>query len=150
MGAIMFERFTDRARKIMALANRQAIELNHSHIDTAHILLGMLEEGSGVGVRALRQMEIDTELLLRDLSSRLERGPTPVPSPSKLPQTPPAKQVIMDAIAEANDLSHRYVGTEHILLGLLRQPDELASQSLNRAGAELHACREEVRRLHHD
>ncbi|MCK6456307.1 MAG: ATP-dependent Clp protease ATP-binding subunit [Phycisphaerae bacterium] len=142
----MFERFTDRARKVMALANQEAQRFNHEYIGTEHILLGLVKEGSGVGANVLKNLDIDLRKVRLEVEKLVKSGPEMV-TIGKLPQTPRAKKVIEFAIEEARNLNHNYVGTEHLLLGLLREQDGVAAQVLMNLGVKLEEVREEVLNL---
>ena len=142
----MFERLTDRARKVMALANQEAQRLNHEYIGTEHILLGLVKEGSGVGANVLKNLDIDLRKVRLEVEELVKSGPEMV-TMGKLPQTPRAKKVIEYAIEEARNLNHNYVGTEHLLLGLLREHDGVAAQVLMNLGLKLEEVREEVLNL---
>jgi ATP-dependent Clp protease ATP-binding subunit ClpC len=142
----MFERFTDRARKVMALANQEAQRFNHEYIGTEHILLGLVKEGSGVGATVLKNLEVDIKKLRFGVEKLVKSGPDMV-TMGKLPQTPRAKKVIEYAIEEARSLNHNYVGTEHILLGLLRESEGIAAQVLLDLGLKLEDVRQEVLNL---
>jgi len=142
----MFERFTDRARKVMALANQEAQRFNHEYIGTEHILLGLVKEGSGVGANVLKNLDVDLRKVRLEVEKLVKRGPDMV-TMGKLPQTPRAKKVIEYAIEEARSLNHNYVGTEHLLLGLLREQDGVAAQVLMNLGLRLEDVREEVLNL---
>src|SRR5437764_3239916 len=142
----MFERFTDRARKVMALANQEAQRFNHEYIGTEHILLGLVKEGSGVGANVLKNLDVDLRKVRLEVEKLVKSGPDMV-TMGKLPQTPRAKQVIEYAIEEARTLTHNYVGTEHLLLGLLREHDGVADQVLMNLGLKLEEVREEVLNL---
>ncbi|MFQ5412026.1 MAG: Clp protease N-terminal domain-containing protein, partial [Phycisphaerae bacterium] len=142
----MFERFTDRARKVMALANQEAQRFNHEYIGTEHILLGLVKEGSGVGANVLKNLEVDLRKVRLEVEKLVKSGPDMV-TMGKLPQTPRAKKVIEYAIEEARNLNHNYVGTEHLLLGLLREQDGVAAQVLMNLGIKLEEVREEVLNL---
>jgi ATP-dependent Clp protease ATP-binding subunit ClpC len=139
----MFERLTDRARKVMALANQEAQRFNHEYIGTEHILLGLVKEGSGVGANVLKNLDIDLRKVRLEVEKLVKSGPEMV-TMGKLPQTPRAKKVIEYAIEEARNLNHNYVGTEHLLLGLLREHDGVAAQVLMNLGLKLEEVREEV------
>src|SRR6187455_354689 len=139
----MFERFTDRARKVMALANQEAQRFNHEYIGTEHILLGLVKEGSGVGANVLKNLDVDLRKVRLEVEKLVKSGPDMV-TMGKLPQTPRAKKVIEYAIEEARNLNHNYVGTEHLLLGLLREHDGVAAQVLMNLGLKLEEVREEV------
>jgi len=142
----MFERFTDRARKVMALANQEAQRFNHEYIGTEHILLGLVKEGSGVGANVLKNLDVDLRKVRLEVEKLVKAGPEMV-TMGKLPQTPRAKKVIEYAIEEARNLNHNYVGTEHLLLGLLREHDGVAAQVLMNLGLKLEEVREEVLNL---
>ncbi|MHC4360425.1 MAG: ATP-dependent Clp protease ATP-binding subunit [Planctomycetota bacterium] len=142
----MFERFTDRARKVMALANQEAQRFNHEYIGTEHILLGLVKEGSGVGATVLKNLDVDIKKLRLEIEKLVKSGPDMV-TMGKLPQTPRAKKVIEYAIEEARVLNHNYVGTEHILLGLLRESEGIAAQVLMNLGLKLEDVRQEVLNL---
>jgi ATP-dependent Clp protease ATP-binding subunit ClpC len=139
----MFERFTERARKVMALANQEAQRFNHEYIGTEHILLGLVKEGSGVGANVLKTLDVDLRKVRLEVEKVVKSGPDMI-SMGKLPQTPRAKKVIEYAIEEARTLSHNYVGTEHLLLGLIREHDGVAAQVLRNLGLKLEEVREEV------
>jgi ATP-dependent Clp protease ATP-binding subunit ClpC len=142
----MFERFTDRARKVMALANQEAQRFNHEYIGTEHILLGLVKEGSGVGANVLKNLDIDLRKVRLEVEKLVKDGP-PTVTMGKLPQTPRTKMVIEFAIEEARNLNHRYIGTEHKLLGLLRETDGVAAKVLMNLGVKLKEVREEVLNL---
>ena len=129
----MYERFTDRARKVFQLANQEAIRFNHEYIGTEHILLGLIKEGSGVAANVLKNLDLDLRKLRDKIEERSMRGPDEIPT-SKLPQTPRAKKVVEGAIEAARERHHNYVGTEHILIGLLREEEGIAAQVLNDFG----------------
>ncbi len=136
----MFERFSDRARKVMSLADEQVQRFNHKYIGTEHILLGLAAEGSGGGAKILRNMGVDLKGMLAEVEKLVKAGPEPV-THGKMPQTPRAKKVIEYAIEEARALQYKYIGTEHILVGLLRVTDGVAAQVLNNMGASLEDVR---------
>ena len=114
----MYERFTDRARKVMQLANQEAQRFNHEYIGTEHVLLGLVKEGSGVAANVLKNLDVDLRKIRLEVEKIVQAGPDMV-TMGKLPQTPRAKKVIEYAMEEARNLNHNYVGTEHLLLGLL-------------------------------
>src|SRR5664280_2037043 len=142
----MFERFTERARKVMALANQEAQRFNHEYIGTEHILLGLVKEGTGVGANVLKNLDVDLHKVRLEVERLVKSGPEMV-TMGKLPQTPRAKKVIEYAIEEAHNLNHNYVGTEHILLGLLREREGVAAQVLMNMGLKLEEVRDEVLNL---
>ncbi|MEI7836158.1 MAG: ATP-dependent Clp protease ATP-binding subunit [Planctomycetota bacterium] len=139
----MFERFTERARKVMAMANQEAQRFNHEYIGTEHILLGLIKDGSGVGANVLRSLNVDLPKVRMEIEKLVKPGPNTV-TLGKLPQTPKAKKVLEYAIEEARNLNHNYVGTEHLLLGLLRETDGVAAQVLMNLGIKLDEVRGEV------
>jgi ATP-dependent Clp protease ATP-binding subunit ClpC len=145
LGQEMFERFTDRARKVMALANQEAQRFDHEFIGTEHILLGLLKEGSGAGATILKNRDVDIEAMLLETEQllKLKRGPDKVAS-GQLPETPCAIKVIEYAIEEARSLNHDYLGTEHILLGLLRESEGIAAQVLMNLGLKLEDVRRDI------
>src|SRR5450755_3224027 len=142
----MYERFTDRARKVMQLANQEAQRFNHEYIGTEHILLGLIKEGSGVAANVLKNLDIDLRKIRLEVEKLVQSGPDMV-TMGKLPQTPRAKKVIEYSMEEARNLNHNYVGTEHILLGLLREQEGVAAQVLMNLGLKLEEVREEVLNL---
>src|SRR6202453_3500945 len=142
----MYERFTDRARKVMQLANQEAQRFNHEYIGTEHILLGLVKEGSGVAANVLKNLDIDLRKIRLEVEKIVQAGPDMV-TMGKLPQTPRAKKVIEYSVEEARNLNHNYVGTEHLLLGLLREQEGVAAQVLMNLGLKLEDVREEVLNL---
>src|SRR5213080_730094 len=142
----MYERFTDRARKVMQLANQEAQRFNHEYIGTEHILLGLVKEGSGVAANVLKNLDVDLRKIRLEVEKIVQSGPDMV-TMGKLPQTPRAKKVIEYSIEEARNLNHNYVGTEHLLLGLLREQEGVAAQVLMNLGLKLEDVREEVLNL---
>ncbi len=142
----MYERFTDRARKVMQLANQEAQRFNHEYIGTEHVLLGLIKEGSGVAANVLKNLDVDLRKIRLEVEKLVQSGPDMV-TMGKLPQTPRAKKVIEYSMEEARHLNHNYVGTEHILLGLLREQEGVAAQVLMNLGLKLEEVREEVLNL---
>ena len=142
----MYERFTDRARKVMQLANQEAQRFNHEYIGTEHILLGLVKEGSGVAANVLKNLDVDLRKIRIEVEKIVQTGPDMV-TMGKLPQTPRAKKVIEYAMDEARNLNHNYVGTEHLLLGLLREQEGVAAQVLMNLGLKLEDVRDEVLNL---
>ncbi|HEV7282256.1 MAG TPA: ATP-dependent Clp protease ATP-binding subunit [Pirellulaceae bacterium] len=142
----MYDRFTDRARKVMQLANQEAQRFNHEYIGTEHILLGLVKEGSGVAANVLKNLEVDLRRIRLEVEKLVQSGPEMV-TMGKLPQTPRAKKVIEYSMEEARNLNHNYVGTEHILLGLLREQEGVAAQVLMNLGLKLEDVRDEVLNL---
>src|SRR5881227_4089918 len=115
----MYERFTDRARKVMQLANQEAQRFNHEYIGTEHILLGLVKEGSGVAANVLKNLDIDLKKIRLEVEKLVKAGPSMV-TMGQLPFTPRAKKVLELSVEEASNLGHNYIGTEHLLLGLIR------------------------------
>ena len=124
----LYERFTDRARKILQLANQEAQRLRHEYIGTEHILLGLAREGSGVAVAVLKNLGVKPRTITREVERLVQKGSS-VNSTERFPQTPRAKKVIEYSMEEAGNLGHDYVGSEHILLGLLREDHGAAAQA---------------------
>ncbi len=145
----MFEQFTDRARIVFALANQEAQRFSHDYIGTEHILFGLVKEDSGVGASVMKNLDLDLRKLRLEVEKLLKSGPETV-TMGKLQQTPRAKKVIEYAIKEARNLNHNYVGTEHLLLGLLREQDGVAGQVLMNLNVTLDVARAEVERLPRD
>jgi len=141
----VFERFTDRARRVLVLAQEEARVLNHGFIGTEHILLGLMDEGEGVGAKALEQLEVsvdDARRMVEEIVGASGNPPTGSP-----PFTPRAKKVLELSLREALQLGHNYIGTEHILLGLLREGEGVAAQVLVSLGLDLDRVRQEVVQL---
>jgi ATP-dependent Clp protease ATP-binding subunit ClpC len=139
----MFDKFTDRARKVMALAREEAKRFNHEYIGTEHILLGLVKEGSGVAANVLQNLDIDLKKIRMEIEKIVQTGPDLV-SVGQLPFTPRVKKVLEYAIEEARAMGHNYIGTEHQLLGLLREQEGVAAQVLLNLGVKLEDVREEV------
>jgi ATP-dependent Clp protease ATP-binding subunit ClpC len=139
----MFERFTDRARYSVVLAQEEARRLNHDYIGTEHLLLGLLGEADGVGARVLRQLGIGLEAVRADVEGLIGRGVTPSAA-GHIPFTPRSKKVLELSLREALQLGHNYIGTEHILLGLVREGEGVAAQVLVNRGAALERVRKAV------
>ena len=131
----MYERFTDRARKVMQLANQEAQRFNHEYIGTEHMLLGLVKEGTGVAANVLKNLDVDLRKIRLEVEKLVQSGPEMI-TMGKLPQTPRAKKVIEYSMEEARNLNHNFVGTEHILLGLLREQEGVAAQVLMNLGFE--------------
>jgi ATP-dependent Clp protease ATP-binding subunit ClpC len=142
----MFTRFTERATKVMQLANQEAQRFNHEYIGTEHILLGLVKEGTGVGANVLKNLAIDLRKVRLEVEKIVQSGPDMV-TMGKLPQTPRAKKVIEYALEEARNLNHNYVGTEHILLGPIREREGVAAQVLINLGLRLDDVRQEGMKL---
>jgi ATP-dependent Clp protease ATP-binding subunit ClpA len=142
----MFERFTDRARRVVVLAQEEARMLNHNYIGTEHILLGLIHEGEGVAAKALESLGISLEAVRRQVEEIIGQGQQ---APGHIPFTPRAKKVLELSLREALQLGHNYIGTEHILLGLIREGEGVAAQVLVRLGADLNRVRRQVIHLVH-
>ena len=143
----MFERLTDRARRVMDLAQDEARRLQHHYIGTEHLLLGLLGEGEGIAAQALQSLGIGLAAARQQVEQIVGRGQQA--APEHIPFTPRAKKVLGLARREALQLGHHYIGTEHILLGLIREGDGVAAQALAALGAELNPVRQQVIRLLH-
>lgn len=141
----MFERFTERARRVVVLAQDEARMLNHDRIGTEHLLLGLTGEGGGVAARALESLGIRLDTVRQQVEEIVGRGEQA--PPGHVPFTTRAKKALELAFGEARALGHGYIGTEHILLGLIREGDGVAAQVLVRLGADLNRAREQVSRL---
>ena len=144
----MFERFTDRARRVVVLAQDEARGLNHNWIGTEHLLLAVIREGHGVGAKALESMQISLDAARQQVESLIGRGQNPV-GDGHIPFTPRAKKVLELSLREALQLGHDYIGTEHILLGLIREGDGVAAQVLVSLGCDLNRARQQVIQLLH-
>jgi len=142
----MFDRFTDRARKVMGLARQEAQRFNHEYIGTEHILLGLIQEGSGVAANVLRNLDVDPDKIRREVETIVSSGP-PMVTMGQLPFTPRAKKVLELSVEEATSLGHNYIGTEHLLLGLIRENEGVAAQVLMNLGLKLEDVREEILEL---
>ena len=143
----MFERFTDRARRVVVLAQEEARMLNHNYIGTEHILLGLIHEGEGAAAKALESLGISLEAVRQQVEEIIGQGQQ-APS-GHIPFTPRAKKVLELSLREALQLGHNYIGTEHILLGLIREGDGVAAQVLVKLGADLNRVRQQVIQLLH-
>src|SRR5712671_5979166 len=141
----MFERFTDRARRVVVLAQEEARMLNHNYIGTEHILLGLIHEGEGVAAKSLESLGISLEGVRSQVEEIIGQGQQ-APS-GHIPFTPRAKKVLELSLREALQLGHNYIGTEHILLGLIREGEGVAAQVLVKLGADLSRVRQQVIQL---
>jgi ATP-dependent Clp protease ATP-binding subunit ClpA len=141
----MFERFTDRARRVVVLAQEEARLLNHNYIGTEHLLLGLIHEGQGVAAKALESLGIRLEAVRAQVEEIIGRGQE-APS-GQIPFTPRAKKVLELSLREALQLGHNYMGTEHILLGLIREGEGVAAQVLVKLGADFSRVRQQVIQL---
>jgi Clp amino terminal domain, pathogenicity island component len=138
----MFERFTDRARRAVVLSQQEARRLDHNYIGTEHLLLGLVREGEGVAARALEALGVSLDGVRGQVEEVIGRGPEP--PGGHVPFTPRAKKVLELSLREAKGLGHDYIGTEHILLGLVREGEGVAAQVLVRLGADLPRVRQQV------
>ena len=141
----MFERFTDRARRVVVLAQEEARMLHHNHIGTEHILLGLIREGEGVAAKALESLGISQEAVRQQVEEITGQGQH-APS-GHIPFTPRATKVLELSLREALQFGHNYIGTEHILLGLLREGEGVAAQVLVKLGADPGRVRQQVNQL---
>ncbi|HEX2267720.1 MAG TPA: Clp protease N-terminal domain-containing protein, partial [Actinomycetota bacterium] len=144
----MFERFTDRARRVIVLAQEEARMLNHDYIGTEHILLGLINEIDGVAAAALESLGVSLEGARAQVEELVRRGEQP--ATGHIPFTPRAKKALELSLREALRLGHNYIGTEHILLGLIHEGTGVGAQVLTKLGATLEGVREEVMRLLQD
>ncbi len=142
----MFDRFTERAKKVLAYAKQEAQRFNHDYIGTEHVLLGIVREGSGVAVNALENLGMDMDMLRQEIENHIKTGPDTV-EVGNLPYTPRAKKVLQLALDEARALNHQYIGTEHLLLGLLREEGGEASNILRTKGVNFEDAKDEVLNL---
>jgi ATP-dependent Clp protease ATP-binding subunit ClpA len=138
----MFERFTDRARRVVVLAQEEARLLNHNYIGTEHLLLGLIHEGEGVAATALESLSISLEAVRAQVEEIIGQGQQP--PTGHIPFTPRAKKVLELSLREAKQLDHNYIGTEHILLGLVREGEGVAAQVLVKLGGDLPRVRQQV------
>jgi ATP-dependent Clp protease ATP-binding subunit ClpA len=138
----VFERFTDRARHVVVLAQEEARLLNHNYIGTEHILLGLIHDGEGVAAKALESLGISLEAVRSQVEEIIGQGGSS--PPGHIPFTPRAKKVLELSLREALQLGHNYIGTEHILLGLIREGEGVAAQVLVKLGADLSRVRQQV------
>src|SRR5688500_1608779 len=142
----MFERFTDRARRVMTLANQEAQRLGHNHVGTEHMLLGMVKEATGSAALVLREFNLDVATV-RTKCEQMGHGPSKTPPPARLAQTERYARVVGYAIDEATRLSNNYVGPEHLLLGLSREPEGTAARVLANLNLKLDDVRRATREL---
>jgi ATP-dependent Clp protease ATP-binding subunit ClpC len=145
----MFERFTDRARQVVVRAQEEARMLDHHYIGTEHILLGLIRVGDGIAAKSLTAMGISLDAMRQAVEGIIGRGAQPVPESGHIPFTPRAKKVLELSLREALQLGSDYIGTEHILLALIREGDGVASQVLRDAGVDLNRARQQVIGLLH-
>ena len=138
---MMFDRFTERAQKVLALSQEEAIRLKHSNIGTEHILLGLVREGEGIAAKALYSLGLGAEKIQQEVENLIGQGQQ---APQIIHYTPRAKKVIELSMDEARKLGHSYVGTEHVLLGLIREGEGVAARVLNNLGVSLNKARQQV------
>jgi len=142
----MFDRFTERARKVLVLAREEAKNYNHNYIGTEHILLGLIKEGQGVAAAVLQKLGFSLERIKLEIEKLVETGPSLV-QVGEVEFTPKAKKVIELSMDEARKLGHNYVGTEHILLGLIREGEGVAAMVLQNSGLSLEKVKNEIMKL---
>ncbi|WEG12699.1 ATP-dependent protease ATP-binding subunit ClpC [Pullulanibacillus sp. KACC 23026] len=141
---MMFGRFTERAQKVLALAQEEAVRLGHNNVGTEHILLGLIREGEGIAAKALKALNLDPEKIQKEVETLIGRGSD---TSQTIHYTPRAKKVIELSMDEARKIGHSYVGTEHILLGLIREGEGVAARVLNNLGVSLNKARQQVLQL---
>lgn len=141
---MMFGRFTERAQKVLALSQEEALRLGHNNIGTEHILLGLIKEGEGIAAKALKSLDIDSEKIQQEVEQLIGKGES---TNQTIHYTPRAKKVIELSMDEARKLNHSYVGTEHILLGLIREGEGVAARVFNNLGVSLNKARQQVLQL---
>ena len=139
--------FTDRVRKVLQMAREEAARLHHEYVGTEHLLLGLIREGEGVATAVLTNLNVDLEEIQQKIEETVEKGKAAASAGPDLPYTSRAKKVLEFAMSEARELRHSYVGTEHLLLGLLREEKGIAAQVLIDAGVSIEMAREETLRL---
>ena len=138
--------FTERVRKVLQFSREEAIGLNHEYVGTEHMLLGLCREGEGVAAAAIQNLHVETDDIRNAILDVVKRGITPVPGPD-LPYTSRAKKVLELSMSEAHELKHSYVGTEHLLLGLIKEERGIAAQVLASIGLTVDKVRPEILRL---
>src|SRR5829696_5638182 len=139
--------FTERVRKVLAMAREEAARLHHEYVGTEHILLGLIREGEGVAAAVLQNLSVDLDDIQQKIEETVKKGKAAQTTGPDLPYTSRAKKVLELAMSEARELNHSYVGTEHLLLGLLREEKGIAAQVLTDAGVNLDAARAETLRI---
>ncbi len=139
--------FTERVRKVLAMAREEAARLHHEYVGTEHILLGLIREGEGVAAAVLQNLSIDLDEIQQKIEEQVKKGKATQATGPDLPYTSRAKKVLELAMSEARELNHSYVGTEHLLLGLLRAESGAAARALTEAGVSLEAARRETLRV---
>src|SRR5437762_12285574 len=139
--------FTERTRKVLAMAREEAARLHHEYVGTEHILLALVRQGEGVAATVLQNLSVELDEVQQKIEEQVKKGKATQASGPDLPYTTRAKKVLELAMAEARELNHSYVGTEHLLLGLLREEKGIAAQVLTDAGVNLEAARAETLRI---
>src|ERR687889_2619318 len=139
--------FTDRVRKVLQMAREEAARLHHEYVGTEHILLGLIREGEGVAATVLQNLSVELDDIQQKIEETVKKGKAGQTTGPDLPYTSRAKKVLELAMSEARELNHPYVGTDHLLLGLLREEKGIAAQVLTDAGVNLEAARAETLRL---
>src|SRR5687768_1079816 len=139
--------FTERVRKVLAMAREEAARLHHEYVGTEHILLGLIREGEGVAATVLQNLNVELDEIQQKIEETVKKGKAAQTPGPDLPYTSRAKKVLELAMSEARELNHSYVGTEHLLLGLLREEKGIAAQVLTDAGVNLDAARAETLRI---
>src|SRR5947199_7197350 len=139
--------FSDRVRKVLQIAREEAARLHHEYVGTEHILLGIIREGEGVAAAVLTHLNVDLEEIQQNIEAIVKKGKAAAAAGPDLPYTSRAKKVLEFAMSEARELNHRYVGTEHLLLGVLREEKGIGAQVLTDAGVTLETARSEVLRV---
>ena len=139
--------FTDRVRKVLQMAREEAARLHHEYVGTEHILLGLIREGEGVAAAVLTNLNVDLEEIQQKIEETVKKGKAAAAAGPDLPYTSRAKKVLELAMAEAREVNHSYVGTEHLLLGLLREEKGIAAQALHDARVTTENAREEMLRI---
>ena len=139
--------FTDRVRKVLQLARQEAARLRHEYVGTEHILLGIIREGEGVAAAVLTNLNVDLEEISEKIEETVKQGKAAAQAGPDLPYTSRAKKILEFSMSEARELNHRYVGTEHLLLGVLREEKGIGAQVLTDAGVTLETARSEVLRV---
>jgi ATP-dependent Clp protease ATP-binding subunit ClpC len=139
--------FTERVRKVLAMAREEAARLHHEYVGTEHILLGLIREGEGVAAAVLQNLQVDLDEIQQKIEEQVKKGKATQTTGPDLPYTSRAKKVLELAMSEARELNHSYVGTEHLLLGLLREEKGIAAQVLTAAGVDLTTVRAQTVRI---
>ena len=136
--------FTPRAHQVLALSRKEAARFNHNYIGTEHLLLGMINLGQGVAIKVLEKVGLDLQRVRKEIEKQLGSGPEAQTPVKQIPYTPRVKKVLALAGQEANKLKHSYIGTEHLLMGLLREGDGVAARVLQSLDLDIERCRTEI------